>query len=199
MEGEPDARRQLTPGVINRRAMARAGKSSQPLSYYGPESGVGLALAVQSQPGRRIGVIGSAPGTIAVWWAGDVVLRHQPASRRHRAQRVHLSVRQQGANRCARRARWCWSEPAQRFDLLAVDAFSGDAIPVHLLTRSVRGLPAPSEPRRNSRDPRRTAISTSPVTKDIADSPAWRRCVQEEADSVVAGTDWVLISRKGKC
>ena len=45
-----------------------------PTAYYGPTSGVGLALQTMTHAGRRIGMIGLGAGTIATYGrAGDVV------------------------------------------------------------------------------------------------------------------------------
>jgi hypothetical protein len=54
--GDPQARRQLTHGVIQHGEQWLApARAREPLSYYGPESGVGLAIAANPQAARRIG------------------------------------------------------------------------------------------------------------------------------------------------
>jgi len=113
----------------------------QPTSYYGPHSGIGIAL---KSPGAatplNVGVIGLGAGTLAAYGRpGDrykfyeinplVVgianqefsfLRDSEAKTEILLGDARLSLEQ---------------EPPQAFDVLAVDAFSSDSIPVHLLTR----------------------------------------------------------------
>jgi spermidine synthase len=111
-----------------------------PTSYYAHESGVGLAIdkCCVGRP-RRIGVIGLGSGTIAAYGQkGDVIRFYdinplvEPIARN-----VFTYIRESGASidvvpgdaRLSLAA-----EPPQHYDVLVVDAFSGDAIPVHLLT-----------------------------------------------------------------
>ena len=111
-----------------------------PTSYYAHESGVGLAIdkCCVSRP-RRIGVIGLGSGTIAAYGQKDDVIRFYDINPQVEpiARNVFSYIRESGARidvvpgdaRLSLAA-----EPAQHYDVLVVDAFSGDAIPVHLLT-----------------------------------------------------------------
>lgn len=118
-------------------APARRG---QPTSYYGPNSGVGLAFAALAprQP-LRAGVIGLGAGTIAAYGrAGDeftfyeinplVAQIAQQDFSFLRDSKARISLELGDARLTLER------QPPQEFDLLAVDAFSSDSIPVHLLT-----------------------------------------------------------------
>ncbi len=111
-----------------------------PTSYYAEDSGVGLALrfCCDTRP-RTIGVIGLGAGTIAAYGRpGDHIRFYEinPAVPPI-AENVFTYLRDSGAQvrivdgdgrlSLAR-------EPSQHFDVLVVDAFSGDAIPLHLLT-----------------------------------------------------------------
>ena len=114
-------------------------------TYYGNQSGIGLALKALTQANRRIGIIGLGTGTIATYARpGDFLHFYEinPAVKELAAHPfTHLK-------QCA----GAWSitpgdarlslenEPSQDFDLLALDAFSSDAIPVHLLTREAFAL-----------------------------------------------------------
>ena len=111
-----------------------------PTSYYAEDSGVGLALRLccAARP-RNIGVIGLGAGTIAAYGRpGDHIRFYEinPAVApiaRNVFTYIHDSGAQvsiiEGDARTSLAA-----EPPQHFDVLVVDAFSGDAIPLHLLT-----------------------------------------------------------------
>jgi spermidine synthase len=111
-----------------------------PTTYYAPDSGIGLALgACCAGRARNVGVVGLGAGTIAAYGrAGD----------RMRFYEINPAVRPIAENLFAylkgspaeiafaegdARASLA-AEPAQGFDVMAIDAFSGDAIPLHLLT-----------------------------------------------------------------
>jgi SAM-dependent methyltransferase len=137
-----DATRELVNGTIDHGEQFMApSKRRLPTTYYGPKSGVGLAIKVAGRAGPvHVGVIGLGAGTLAAYGrAGDLYtfyeinplvielartqfyfLQDSPAALEIVPGDARLSLeRQSGRN----------------FDVLAVDAFSGDAIPVHLLTR----------------------------------------------------------------
>ena len=99
--GSPDdasSKRQLINGVIlHGEQFLSPARRRDPTSYYGPTSGIGLALAVMDRPGRRVGVIGLGTGSLAAYRPDRrhvSLLRHQPAGRDDRAYRVHVSARQ---------------------------------------------------------------------------------------------------------
>jgi SAM-dependent methyltransferase len=114
-------------------------RRGEPTSYYGPQSGVGLAIALAGDGPRHIGLIGLGAGTLAAYGRSGDRLRFYDIN----PQVIELSRREfsfladtpaeveivTGDARLALER-----EPAQAFDVLAVDAFSGGAIPVHLLT-----------------------------------------------------------------
>jgi spermidine synthase len=115
-------------------------RAGLPTSYYTRDSGVGIAIdsCCGSRP-RRIGVIGLGTGTIAAYGrAGDQFRFYEidrKVERLARTQFHYLADSQAKIEIVLGDARLSLaSEPPQRFDVLAVDAFSGDAIPVHLLT-----------------------------------------------------------------
>ncbi|WP_121119534.1 spermidine synthase [Croceibacterium ferulae] len=111
-----------------------------PTGYYGPDSGVGLALRAAA-PEARIGVVGLGVGTLACYRrAGQrwTFFEIDPQVLDYSQARVFTFL-----GDCAPQARVVIGdarlslveEPAGGLDLLAVDAFSSDAIPVHLLTQ----------------------------------------------------------------
>lgn len=116
-------------------------------SYYVPRSGIGLTL--ERHPRRRageslrVGVVGLGVGTLAAYARpGDTFRFYEinpevialsagfsPTFTYLRDSPAHVEVVPGDARLALER------EPPRDFDVLAVDAFSSDAIPVHLLTR----------------------------------------------------------------
>jgi hypothetical protein len=122
-----------------------------PTSYYGRESGVGLAIlhaastTSRSQGNLRIGIVGLGAGTIAAYGKPGDVLRFyeiNPDVIRIASDRRYFSFLSDsparidvipGDGRLSLESELNRNE-LQDFDILVIDAFSGDAIPVHLLT-----------------------------------------------------------------
>ena len=117
-----------------------------PTTYYAEDSGVGLALRFCcAGRARNIGVIGLGVGTIAAYGRpGDSIRFYEinPAVAPI-AHNVFTYIRDRPPRSNRRRRRPDISlarEPPQNFDVLVVDAFSGDAIPLHLLTTEALDL-----------------------------------------------------------
>jgi SAM-dependent methyltransferase len=116
----------------------------EPTTYYSPRSGVGLAaLAAETLygPGGRIGVVGLGTGTLACYALPDQRWRFfeiDPAMVRIATQSGYFDF----VENCAPQARIVLGDarlslarsPRSSFDMLALDAFSSDAVPMHLLT-----------------------------------------------------------------
>jgi spermidine synthase len=112
-----------------------------PTTYYAEDSGVGLALHYCCEDrARNIGIIGLGTGTIAAYGRrGDQMRFYEinPAVLPI-AQHLFTYLRDSPAqiSFADGDARASLTREAPRhFDVLVVDAFSGDAIPLHLLTR----------------------------------------------------------------
>jgi SAM-dependent methyltransferase len=136
------AMRQLLNGTIVHGAqILDAARHSLATTYFGEQSGAGVALLLARQQGAlRVGVVGLGVGTLARYGReGDryvfyeinplVVdlantqfdyVRESPAEIEIVPGDARLAMENQAP---------------QNFDVLLVDAFSSDAIPVHLLTR----------------------------------------------------------------
>ena len=135
--------RRLIHGTINHGTQLTAPEDRDtPTSYYGPKSGVGRAIRYfdEQRPSIRVGVIGLGAGVTAAYGRrGDffrfyeinpldlsiattwfTFLKDSKADHQVLLGDARLTLER---------------EPSQQFDVLAVDAFSSDAIPVHLLTR----------------------------------------------------------------
>jgi SAM-dependent methyltransferase len=121
------------------------GTETEPTSYYARRSGVGHAMAsveVFHGPNPAIGIVGLGTGTLSCYavpgqrWTFFEIDPEMVRIARDPAQFSFLS-------RCAPQTRIVIGdarislgrEPARSLDLLAVDAFSSDAVPMHLLTR----------------------------------------------------------------
>ncbi len=108
-------------------------------TYYKTSSGIGrVLLAFEGKP-IHVGVIGLGAGSIAVYGDGDDRYRFydiDPAVERvARTWFTYLADSPSKIDVVLGDARLSLErEPPQQFDVLAVDAFSGDSIPVHLIT-----------------------------------------------------------------
>ena len=120
-------------------------RRSWPTTYYGPPSGVGLALRFCCDGPKRVGVVGLGAGTVSAYG--------QPGDRFHfyeinpavvelaKTEFSYLRDTPATADVALGDARLTLErEPPQNLDVLVLDAFSGDAIPVHLLTREAFAL-----------------------------------------------------------
>ncbi|MFB0873683.1 MULTISPECIES: spermidine synthase [unclassified Sphingobium] len=125
--------------------LRRPGWERTPTSYYAPDSGVGLALRHAPAlvgPRARIGVVGLGAGTLACYaapgqrWRFYEIDPAMAAIARDPARFSFLSRCQPRADIVIGDARLTLArEPARSIDLLVIDAFSSDSIPLHLLTR----------------------------------------------------------------
>jgi hypothetical protein len=136
------ASRKLIHGTITHGIqLTSAEERRTPTSYYGPKSGVGRAIRYFEQRSPiRLAMIGLGAGVTAAYGRrGDffrfyeinpldlsiantwfTFLRDCPADNQVLLGDARLTLERQ---------------PSQQYDVLAVDAFTSDAIPVHLLTR----------------------------------------------------------------
>ena len=117
---------------------------NEPLSYYGHKTGIGRALlTLKDRTDARVGVVGMGTGTVAAYGGKGQVFRFydiNPEIPRIARQYFHFldEIEKRGGTvevvmGDARQS--LEREEAQKFDVLLLDAFSGDAVPVHLLTR----------------------------------------------------------------
>jgi hypothetical protein len=122
-------------------------QSSWTTTYYTETSGVGLALAHLNRDPRRlprhIGLVGLGTGTVAMYGhPGDSVRIYEIDPQVERLARTYFSYLEKtpaavtvalGDARLTMERELARGE-RQQFDVLALDAFSSDSIPVHLLT-----------------------------------------------------------------
>lgn len=111
-----------------------------PTTYYADKSGISTGVAVLPEGPRRIGVVGLGTGTMAAFGRPGDYLRiyeiNPEVVQFANSHFTYLSNCQAKVEIALGDARLSMEhEPPQEFDLLALDAFSSDAIPVHLLTK----------------------------------------------------------------
>jgi SAM-dependent methyltransferase len=145
---DPDSTRGLLHGTINHgEQFLDPARRRLPTTYYAEESGLGIAIRDKQQAGSamRVGIIGLGTGTTAAYGrAGDYYRFYEinPLVRgiaetdftflKDCPCRVDVAI---GDARLSLER-----EAPENFDILAVDAFSSDSIPVHLLTREAMQL-----------------------------------------------------------
>jgi hypothetical protein len=180
-------------------------ENRNPTTYYGRRSGVGLALRFCCDGPKRVGVIGLGTGTLAAYGKpGDsfrfyeinpqviavantrfTFLKQSPAKSEIILGDARLSLE---------------SESSQQFDVLAVDAFSGDAIPVHLLTKEAftvyfRHLKPDGILAVHTSN---TYLNLAPVVKLLAEDADYATRLiasDEDASMMISSADWVLVTR----
>jgi hypothetical protein len=144
---QADPERMLLNGTIQHGTQIFAPNFSRlPTTYYATDSGIGLALrfCCDGRP-RNIGVIGLGAGTLAAYGhAGDHIRFYEinplvkPIAENLftyiRDSAAQITIADGDARTSLAR------EAPQQFDVIAVDAFSGDAIPLHLLTSEAIAL-----------------------------------------------------------
>ena len=119
-----------------------------PTSYYAPDSGVGLALRFCcARHPRNIGVVGLGTGTLAAYGEpGDVFTFFEINPEVERLARIFFTYLRESKATVkivpgdARLSLARESDAAPRYDVLVLDAFSGDAVPMHLLTAEAIAL-----------------------------------------------------------
>lgn len=137
------AYRELTHGrTIHGLQYLDPSKQAWPTSYYGPHSGVAMALRTLNGP-RRIGIVGLGAGTLAAWGrVGDEMRFYEINPQVESIANTWFSfLKDSRANihvilgdARVQIQKELAAGRAQDFDVLVLDAFSSDTIPVHLLT-----------------------------------------------------------------
>lgn len=185
-------------------------RARSPVSYYTPGSGIGRAVAALPDGPRHLGVVGLGTGTMAAFARKGDALRlyeiNPEVLREANSRFTYLS-------NCAARmeivlgdARLSLErEPPQVFDLLALDAFSSDAIPVHLLTKEAF-LTYERHVKTNgiiAVHISNSYLDLEPVVVNVAKEFGYHLAIVDQEDGVdvdgeeawwVYGSTWVLLS-----
>jgi len=204
--GEP--MRNLVHGrIVHGSQFQELGTKNRPTTYYTEDSGVGLALCNhKAEQPRHVGVVGLGAGTLATYGkSGDryrfyeinnnviemaqeyfTFLEDTPASIELILGDARLTLER---------------EHPQAFDILVLDAFSGDAIPVHLLTREAMDIY-----RRHLRDDGVLAIHISnlyfdlnAIVSGLAKNASFESTIVSDEQASCPGalkSCWVLLSNQ---
>jgi len=210
----------LNHGLVPHGFQFRAeGKRNLPTSYYGVDSGIGKAIAMLREPvtasagpnSLRMGIIGLGVGTLAAYAKpGDYIrfyeinpevvriardaqyftyLRDCPAELDIVVGDARLSLEKEQSQ-----------DSPERLDLLAIDAFSGDAPPVHVFTEEAFRIYM------NRIKPdgiiaahiTNTYLDLTPVMQSIAERLRVNYAfVHSDGDGKITKySDWVLLSKR---
>lgn len=180
----------------------------EPVSYYAAGTGIGAALRALPRGPRRIGVVGLGAGLMAAWGQTNDVVRFyeiNPAvvrlSDRYFTYRVATAARVELAMGDARLTleREAQEPRTLPLDILVLDAFSSDSIPLHLLTREAFAVYA-----RRLRPGGVLAVHISnrflrlePLVRGLAVEAGWSAVLLTNDKDDATGTDqstWVLVT-----
>lgn len=210
-ESDIHGTRRLMHGVImHGEQFLHPSRRMEPTTYYGPSSGVGRIIDIKREAGRdiRVGVVGLGAGTLATYGRTGDVYRFYEINPQvvevAKTEFSYLGLSQAKIETLLGDARLTMErEPAQHYDVLAIDAFSSDSIPTHLMTQQAMGIYL-----KNIKDHGVIAfhvtnrfLNLAPVVKRIADEFGLHTVLvsdDPDAGSDLANTDWVLVSRNAK-
>jgi len=175
-------------------------------TYYHDKSGIGAAIRSKQAGAVRVGVIGLGTGTIAAYGRRGDLYRFYDIDARvialAQSEFTYLADSEATIELALGDARLTLEREApQQFDVLAVDAFSSDAIPVHLITREALGAYL-----RHVRPGGIVAFHVSnrflelvPVVARLAGEHGAHAVLvddePDEDDATRSTSDWVLVSR----
>jgi len=209
--GDQQLRRLLHGVILHGEQFTQAEDRLEPGTYYVRTSGIGLAIAAKQAKGPvRLGFVGLGVGTLSAYGrAGDELRFYELDPQVLEVAKRHFSYL--GSTKAKLDfeigdARLSLERELKRagprgYDVLAIDAFSSDSIPVHLITREAIELYA-----RHIAADGIIAIHISnrfldlkPVLANIAQATGLTaRLVSDspEDDRTASSTDWVLLARE---
>jgi hypothetical protein len=183
-------------------------KRTFPSSYYTSTSGIGRLLRTHKPGGgRKVGAIGLGCGTLATWGnPGDTFRFYEindDVARLATSTFTYLKDSKAKTELVMGDARLSMErEPDQQYDVIVLDAFSSDAIPVHLLT-----LEAFDHYQRHLKPDGVIAVHVSnryldlhPVVYRIADKIGFPAITIDDNDTAYEdagfyGSDWIIMTR----
>ncbi len=208
--------RELKHGVIlhGSQVMAPA-QRDVPTAYFGTSSGIGRTLLAKHRAmgTLRIGSVGLGAGTLAAYGQpGDLfrvyelnpavldIAENQFTYLKDSKAEVEPVLGDARLSLEREIAQGAFDRPEQRFDVLSLDAFSGDAIPVHLLTSEafvtyVRAIKPDGVIAFHLSN---IYLNLPPVVDQIARAAGFASVLVTDRPSmndVTADSDWVLVTR----
>ena len=183
-------------------------KRADPSSYYTSTSGIGRLLrAHKPGGGRRVGAIGLGCGTLAAWGLPGDTFRfyeiNDDVARLATTTFTYLKDSKAKTELVMGDARLSMEREAdQQYDVIVLDAFSSDAIPVHLLT-----LEAFDHYQRHLKPDGAIVVHVSnryldlhPVVYRIADKIGFPAITIDDNDTAYEdagfyGSDWIIMTR----
>jgi len=183
-------------------------KRAFPSSYYTSTSGIGRLLRTHKPGGgRKVGAIGLGCGTLATWGnPGDTFRFYEindDVARLATSTFTYLKDSKARTELVMGDARLSMEREAdQQYDVIVLDAFSSDAIPVHLLT-----LEAFDHYQRHLKPDGVIAVHVSnryldlhPVVYRIADKIGYPAITIDDNDTAYEdagfyGSDWIIMTR----
>ncbi|HEY7210929.1 MAG TPA: fused MFS/spermidine synthase [Bryobacteraceae bacterium] len=202
----PEQQRILFHGTIEHGSQfLQPPRRQRPTAYYGPDSGAGILLRECSPSPKRVAVVGLGAGTLAAYGKrGDEFdfyeINSQVADIAQslffytRESQAHVEIKIGDGRLLLER------ETAVPFDALVLDAFSGDAIPVHLLTAEAFQLyqrhlaPGGTIAFHVSND----FLDLAPVVKQLAAHAGMQAVLvhnHSDEDDAILPADWILVTR----
>jgi hypothetical protein len=211
----PVSFRVMYHGAINHGGQLLAPElRSRPTSYFSPTSGYGRTFASLPETPRRVGVIGLGAGAIAAYSRpGDVFRFYEIDPQVAAVAMVEFTFLRDSMERRTQvdiilgDGRLSLErEPDQRYDLLAIDAFSGDSIPMHLVTREamatyVRHLNPDGAIVFQATN---RFVDITPVVERLAEAFGMKAVLVSDGeggegiDYWVSGTDQIIVSRNAR-
>ncbi len=207
-DGLENTYRTLTHGgIIHGMQNMGAAYRQEPVTYYGHQTGIGKALDnLKGRADARVAIVGMGAGTTACyakagqqWRFYEINPEIPRLARKHFTYLADAESRGAKVNTVLGDARLMLErEPDQGFDVLLLDAFSGDAIPVHLLTQEAFAIY-----RRHMKPDgviavhvTNTYLALAPVVESLAADMGWKttRVITEE-DGDHDSTDYILLAR----
>ncbi|HVP00825.1 MAG TPA: fused MFS/spermidine synthase [Bryobacteraceae bacterium] len=137
--------RTLYHGTVQHGAQYLDARRTEPTAYFGPESGAGIVLRFCCETPKRVGIIGLGAGTLAAYGRPGDAFRFYEINPQvielARSHFTYLSDSKASVDISLGDARLSLErESGEPYDIFLADAFSGDAIPVHLLTNEAFDL-----------------------------------------------------------
>lgn len=206
--GDDKVTRALVHGVINHGwQYTDLATRTQPISYFGPGSGIARALSYYDEGPRRVGVIGLGVGVFMAWGRpGDSYRIYEldpDVVKIAREKFWYLSDSKAKIDVVTGDGRLNMErDPPQAFNLISVDAFSSGSIPIHLLTREAlrayqRHLAPGGVIVYNVTN---RFVNLAPLLKLVAEAEGMKAMLvnDEPTDDKYSGTAYVLVTSNEK-